>query len=328
VRNRRYLAVSAVLFLFSTHAGAIELGKINIDSHLGEAFYAEVPLALDEGEEISNLFVELAAPADYRTLKVHRDPALRLIRVDVTADGRSNRIELSSLNPVDAPFFTLLLKVRYARATHYKRYPVFLDFPRTAQPLKAEAPLPIVSIEDVKKRPAIAAMVSPATSLVAEDSEGGDSETEEKVTNRTSPAFKPFDKWARTSHYGPIVYGDSIHTIAGRLRVDKRYTIKQVMVALFEKNRTKFAQDNFNLVMHGTYLDVPMAEEVERLSYEQALTIIEEHNRRWRELMKQPRYAAVAEAQRTRYSKRMRVAEDIKAAKAASGMAATPVSDR
>ncbi len=130
------------------------------------------------------------------------------------------------------------------------------------------------------------------------------------------------------SHYGPVVYGDSIYTIADRLRVDKRYTIRQVMAALFEKNRSRFAQDNLNLVLYGTYLDVPTAEEVERLSYDQALSVIQEHNRRWRELMKQPRYAAVAEAQRTRYSKRVRVAEAIQAAKVASGMAATPVSDQ
>ncbi len=147
---------------------------------------------------------------------------------------------------------------------------------------------------------------------------GEGSETEEKVTVEASPAFKPFDKWARTSHYGPMVYGDSIYTIADRLRIDKRYTIKQIMVALFEKNRTKFAQDNLNLPQHGTYLDVPTTEEVELNSYDQARATVQDHKRRWKELVKQPRYAAVAEAQRTRYSKRVRAAEAIKAARESS----------
>jgi FimV-like protein len=115
-----------------------------------------------------------------------------------------------------------------------------------------------------------------------------------------------------------MVYGDSIYTIADRLRIDKRYTIKQIMVALFEKNRTKFAEDNLNLPQHGTYLDVPTTEEVELNSYDQALSTVQDHDRRWKELVKQPRYAAVAEAQRTRYSKRARVAEDVKAARESS----------
>jgi len=320
VRNHRYLAVSAVLFLFSTHAGAFELGKIDVVSHLGEAFHAEVLLTLDESEEISKLSVELASPDDYRTLNVYRDPALSLIRTDVIGGNRGGRIKLTSRNLISAPFIMVVLKVRYGHATHYQKYPVFLDISRAAQPLKKKAPLPTVSVNDLKQEP-------PALPK-GDDSEGEGSETAKKVTVEVSPPFKPFDSWARTSRYGPVVYGDTIFTIADRLRIDKRYTIRQVMVALFEKNRTKFVEDNLNLPQHGTYLDVPMAEEVEQLSYEQALSIIEEHDRRWRELMKQPRYAAIAEAQKTRYSKRTRVAEDIKAARAASGMAATPVSDR
>jgi len=312
LRNSSYLAVATVLFLFSTHASAVELGKVDVASHLGESFYAEVPLTLDEGEVISTVSVELASPAGYKTLKVHRDPALSMIRADVEMDARGSRIKLSSRSPIDAPFVIILLKVRHGHATHYKKYPVFLDVSHAAQPLKTKAPLPTISIEDVKENSTVAA-TSSVTSLRIESSG-----TEEKVTDEASPAFRPFDKWARTSHYGPIVYGDSIYTISDRLRIDKRYTIKQIMVALFEKNRTRFVEDNLNLPLHGTYLDVPMAEEVELNSYDQALSIIQDHARRWKELVKQPRYAAIAEAQRTRYSKRARVAEDIKAPRESS----------
>jgi pilus assembly protein FimV len=315
LRNHRYLAIATVLFLFSAPAAAVELGAINVGSHLSEAFHAEVPLALNAGEDLSKLSVEVAAPAEYRILKVHRDQALNAIRTDVEWNGRGSRIVLSSRYLIDAPFFILVLKVRYGHATHYKKYPIFLDAFHAAQPAKA------VSAETVKERHAVAAVPSPATSLMIEDSA-----TEEKATHETSSAFKPFDSWARTSHYGPIVYGDSIHTVADRLRIDERYTIKQVMAALYEKNRSKFAQDNLHLVLYGAYLDVPMAGEVEQRSYDQALSMIQDHNRRWKELVKQPRYAAIAEAQKTRYSKRERVAGAVQAAKAASGMPATPVS--
>ncbi len=297
---------------FATSASAVSLGKIDVASHLGEPFYAEVPLSLDEGEVISTLYVELATPADYRILEVYRDQALNAIRADVENDSRGMRIELSSRSVMDAPFFNLVLKVRQGRATHYKKYPVFLDLPRASQPLKQAAPLPSVAVEDAEQAPAVAT-VTPVQSMV-----------EEVVAPEEAaapvPAFQPHDGWARTSHYGPMVYGDTISTVADRLRVDSRYTRNQVMVALFEKNRSKFEQDNVNLIQAGTHLDVPMAEEVERIRPEQAQTIIKEHNQRWKELVKQPRYAAVAEAQETRYSKRVRVG------KAATGVASAPVS--
>ena len=307
MRNHRYLAIATVLLLFSTQAGAVELGKISVASHLGEPFHAEVQLTLDENEVLSDLFVEPAKPADYKTLNVHRDQALNMIRADLERTSRGSRVVLSSRYAVDAPYFTLVLKVRYGRVTRYKKYPVFLDVARGSQPLKA------VSAQAVKAEPAAAMLVE-------------NSVAEETATVEISPPFKPFDGWARTSHYGPTVYGDTLFTIADRLRIDERYTIRQIMVALFEKNRAKFTEENINLVIYGTYLDVPMAEEVARLTYEQALAIVQDHNRRFKELMQQPHYAAIAEAQKARYSKRVRDAEAIKAGKAASGMAAAPVS--
>jgi len=297
---------------FATSASAVSLGKIDVASHLGEPFYAEVPLSLDEGEVISALYVELATPADYRILEVYRDQALNVIRADVENDSRGTRIELTSRSAMDAPFFNLVLKVRQGRATHYKKYPVFLDLPRAAQPAKQAAPLPTLSVEDAAQAPSVTA-ITPVQPTVEEMVA-----PEEAVSPVSS--FQPYDGWARTSHYGPMVYGDTISTVADRLRVDSRYSRNQVMVALFEKNRSKFDQDNINLIQAGTHLDIPLAEEVERIRPEQASAIMKEHNQRWRELVKQPRYAAVKEAQETRYSKRVRIG------KSAAGVAAAPVS--
>jgi pilus assembly protein FimV len=312
MRQRIMLAFYGLIIamaVFSTHAGAVSLGKIDVASHLGEPFYAEVPLTLDEGEVISGIVVELAESADYMILEVYRDRALQLVRADVESDSRGSRVELTSRNVIDAPFFNLVLKIRYGRATHFKKYPVFLDLPRAAAPSKKAAPLPSVSVEEAAREaaePTVTAVeVMPAEAAA----------TEEKAA-----PFTPHDQWARTSHYGPMVYGDTISTVADRLRIDGRYTRNQVMVALFEKNRSKFEKDNINLIQAGTHLDVPMANEVERISSKQAHSIMKDHNQRWRELVKQPRYAAVKEAQETRYSKRVRVG------KSATGVAAAPVS--
>jgi len=286
----------------------MELGKIEISSRLGESFAARVPFTLNDGEMVSNLYVELASASDYQTLNVHFHPALRLIRTDIIRNRLTNWIELSSRTPISTPVFFLVLKVRYGHAIHFKKYPIFLDVSDAGRPARRVPPL---------------ATAEEATYIALDEPPL----TEEAVMEKVTTTFKPYDGWARTSQYGPTVYGDTIHTIANRLRIDERYTIRQIMVALFEKNQAKFAEENLNLPLYGSYLDTPLAEEVERHSYEQALAILQEHDQQWKALKRQAHYAAVADAQKNRYSKRERSAEKIRAAKAASGMASQTVSD-
>lgn len=308
--------LAAMLFLLAGNAQAVSLGKIEVASHLGEPFYAEVPLSLGGNESISRVFVEVAAPTDYRILEVYRDSILNSVRADVESDSRGTRIELSSRNGLDTPFFNLVLKVRYDRATHFKKYPIFLDLPKSIQPTAKKMPLPTVH---ALKSPTGVDTSLPAAPM---DQPAAVSEVMQPAAQAESApsGFAPYDGWARSGRYGPMVYGDTISTVAERLRVDDTFSRQQVMVALFEKNRAKFDQDNINVIKAGTYLDVPQAAEVERIAPSQARNVIAEHEKRWKELKKQPRYAAVAEAQKNRYSKRVGMGNQ------ANGVAAAPES--
>ncbi|MBL4760014.1 MAG: hypothetical protein JKY80_04060 [Mariprofundaceae bacterium] len=299
-----FCAIALSIFGLSGVAQAASLGKADVASHLGEPFYAEVPLGLDEDEAISNIFVELASPADYQILEVFRDSAVGAIRVDVKNDSRGSRVELTTTSAVEAPFLNLVLKVRYGRATHFKKFSIFLDLPRAAKPNVTKAKvLPVRRMEDISGNPMLEA--APVVEKVAEES--------------PKSSFKPYDGWARTAQYGPMVYGDTISTVAQRLRVDTRYSRQQVMMALFEKNKSKFDKENINLINAGTYLDVPSAQEVEHISHSQALSLLKAHNAKWKELTKQTKYAKVQEAQKNRYGKHVRMGES------ASGVASKPI---
>jgi len=306
--------MAAALFFIAGNAQAVSLGKIEVASHLGEPFYAEIPLALEANESISKVFVEIAAPTDYRILEVYRDAVLGSVRADVQNDSRGARIELSSRSGLDAPFFNLVLKVRYDRATHFKKYPIFLDLPKSMQPQAKRTPLP--TVQALKSPAGVDTSMPQATAQpVAAVSA---SESPSAASSSENSGFTPYDGWARTGRYGPMVYGDTISTVAERLRVDDTFSRQQVMVALFEKNRARFDQDNINLIKAGTFLDVPAAAEVERITPSQARNVIAEHEKVWKELKSQPRYAAVAEAQKNRYSKRVLVGQQ------ANGVASAP----
>jgi len=307
---RGLLGFSVCLILGVSQAYAVALGKIEVASHLGETFFAEVPVQLEKDENISSVFVELATPADYRILEVYRDPALNAIRSDVKKDSRGTRVGLSSDSVIEAPFFNLILKVRHGHATQFKKYPVFLDLPQ-ARPVQSKA-LPTVSTMNPKSNAKQETQPKAPVSTALPTTESG-------AERSTASAFKPYDGWARTGRYGPMVYGDTISTVAQRLRVDKRYTLPQVMMALFDKNKKKFSQGNVNLINAGTYLDVPKASEVEEMTPSRARSLLAQHNQRWSALKKQPRYAAVAEAQKNRYTTRVRMGKN------ASGIASAPV---
>jgi len=316
------LALSALMLVQPMQVQAVALGSVEVASHLSEPFYAEVPVFIDESESLSNITVEIASPADYRILEIYRDPGLNALSIDLERDSRGARVEISSQSALTLPFFNLVLKVNSSEgSTHFKKYPVFLEMPK-AKVATGKPPVAVVTRPEAAAVAPSAAAAEPAASPRMGMEAMGDEAAGESVAGAVTEGAKPFsayDGWSRTDRYGPMVYGDTITTVAKRLRVDDRYSLSQVMVALYEKNKSKFSKDNINLINAGTYLDIPKAAEVEAASAAQADSVLAEHNRRWTDLKEQPRYAAVAEAQRTRYSKRVRVGE------AAAGVAAAPV---
>ena len=309
-----------LVFLFGIQSvGAVSFERIDVASHIGEPFYAEVPLRLDGKETLSKISVELGSSSDYRILEVYRDQVINQIRTDIVKDARGARVKLTSEAPIDTAFFNLVLKVRYGRSTHYKKLPIFLESAAVEMMQENDAPKVVAA-------PVNAATVQPETSdaFITKVPQGAKSAFVEPVEDTQAEqvvedTFKPYSGWARTSRYGPMVYGDTITVVAKRLRLDDRFTNQQVMVALFEKNKDKFGKGNINLIKAGSYLDVPAAEEVKQVSVAHAKQVISEQNKIWKNMTKQPKYAAVADAQRTRYTRRVRIGQK------ASGVASAPM---
>jgi len=307
------------LFLLVGHASAASLAKIEVASHLGEPFYAEVPVKLEPGESVSRVHIKIASPADYKIFEVYRDPVLKDIRADVASDERGVRVELSSSSRIKAPFFNLILKIHSGRVSRFKKIPVFLDVKKSVLQAAGQKPQP--SVQAVKTAAAEERSGSGVSDSAGQVVYSGNVSVPvaKAIANTAEHTRAHFSGWARTSRYGPIVRGDSLSTVAKRLMIDNRYTLSQVRLALFEKNRSSFAQDNMNLLKKNSFLDVPTADEVEQHSPAEASRVFLEHEKKWHKLIQQPRFAAEAEAQRTRYTRHISVGEH------AAGVAAAPV---
>ena len=309
-----YLLFASALLLGAFNANAVSIDKIEVGSHLGEPFFAEAPLKLESNELASKVFVEIAGASDYKIFEVYRDPTLNDIRADVTSDTRGVRVKLTSRSRIKTPFLNLVLKIRYGRVSRFKKFPVFLDAPKSATLASDKQPQPVVK--------AVTAPVAKSSARNLTKNAGqAIAAPVQNSSQVASTANNAPDGWARTDRYGPIVRGDSLSIIAERLRVDYRYSRNQIMMALFNKNPKSFDRDNINLIKAGSYLKVPSAAEVEAHSKSDAQAFLGKQEAAWKQLTAQPRYAAEAEAQRTRYAKRISVGEQ------ASGSAAAPAGE-
>ncbi|MDQ6993702.1 MAG: FimV/HubP family polar landmark protein [Mariprofundus sp.] len=308
----KYSKVSLFLtilpLLFVTNVDGASLGKVEVASHISEPFYAEVPLQMEKDEAVSKVFIEIANSGDYRIFEVYRDSVLNALRADVVSDKRGTRIELTSNALIKTPFFNLILKIRTGRVSYFRKYPVFMDVNKTVKTVSSKK----AQLSTVQSPEHSTKVDNPATRS------SGELVLPAQTTEDITPVRR--DSWARSAVYGPIVSGDSLYTVARRLRADHRYSIDQVMLALFEKNPNNFDKNNINLLKAGGTLKVPSAADVERNTKSKANRLVANHSRAWNKLTKEPHYAAVAEAQRSRYNKRVGIG------KKAEGSALAPVS--
>ena len=98
------------------------------------------------------------------------------------------------------------------------------------------------------------------------------------------------EKASAPSVYGPVREGESLSAIAAKL-ADARYTVDQLMTALFVKNPQAFG-DNINLLYAGAELRLPDALEIARRTPGAAAAVIAHHMTAWNERTRAPRLQA------------------------------------
>lgn len=213
-------------------AVALGFGKLMLNSHLNEPLDAEVSLLLGASEKPDQVRVELASENEYRQMGLSWQPDLDRVRVtkpEQQANGPV--IHLYSAGTIHAPILSIVLKAtRAGRGTYFRQYRLLLDSVEAVAVTRREQQPTVLPL-----RPQAEAAPLLSTSVAADDG------------------------WSRRLRYGPIRSGESLGRIAQRLRKDKRFNNRQVMLALYDKNRQAFTDGNINQLKEGAWLDVPAA---------------------------------------------------------------------
>ena len=250
---------------------AAGLGKLTVNSALGQVLNAEIDLVSLQPGELDSLSARVATPEAFRDARIEYSPSLRLLRFSV--DKRANGtpyLKVSSIAPINEPFVDALIEVTWPAGRVQREYPILLDPPGYAQgkntpPTVAAAP-PAPAASEASTPPAAEPAATPSAPASSE-STGQPSASTELPKSEAAPATA--ETKAGSDTYGPVQKGETLHKIAEQVK-PSTVSMEQMLVALYRENKNAFSGNNMNRLKTGQILKVPTAEEVGQIEQKDA----------------------------------------------------------
>jgi pilus assembly protein FimV len=135
--SSKRIAAAVAFALMSGGAGsawAAGLGRLTVQSALGQPLRAEVEVTALSREEAASLNARLAPPDAFRQAGLEFNAALSSLRfaIDRRNDGRTF-VRISSIQPINEPFVDLLVELNWATGKFVREYTFLLDPPELRQ---------------------------------------------------------------------------------------------------------------------------------------------------------------------------------------------------
>ena len=294
-------AAFSALTVLPVSTWALGLGKLNVQSALGEPLRAEIDVTALTAEEGNSLQVRVATPETYRAAGVDYNQVLSAtsIALQRRADGRPY-LRITSDRSVQEPFVDVILDLSWSTGRLVREYTLLFDPPSTrqaaqttspvieapAQPAPAPAPQP--AAETRPSRPVAAAPAAPEASKPARPQRPAPApkpvpapapEASAAVVEPPPPAPRvdPAETKAEAAAEGGTVRvkaGDTLSRIANRTQ-QPGVSLDQMLVGLYRSNPKAFLGNNMNRLKSGVVLNVPTASEAKSVSNTEARQIIQ-----------------------------------------------------
>lgn len=252
-------ATLALSSLPATDAWALALGRITVQSALGEPLRAEVEIPQLSAAEADSLQAAIASPAAFRAQGMEFTGTANSVRVQVQKRANGSAVlKLSSFQPVNDPFVDLVIDANWASGKLQRNYTLLLDPPATrrpaptpttaAQATPAAAPAPV--------RPAVTARPAPSPVNAAGRDLRNDRDLDETAT-------KPQQK-RQAGTAAPAGSGDEVRVrtgdTAGRIAAAHKpagVSLDQMLVAMLRSNPQAFVNGNINRMRSGAVIQLP-----------------------------------------------------------------------
>jgi len=273
---------AATLCLAASGASALGLGRLQVQSALGETLKAEIDITSLTPEEASTIRVRIAPPESYRAAGVDYNTVLQNAQTVLQRrpDGQSV-LRITSDRAVQEPFVDVILEISWSTGRLVREYTLLFDPPRLqpAPPAVAAAPSisPAPAAPPARTATAPAPVTTPTPPVAA--------------APRPAPAIQPAPRAAAPAAApAPTVAaqapapggddeyrvrpGDTLSRIAGRTQ-RTGVSLDQMLVSLYRGNPQAFIDKNMNLLRSGVVLQVPSADAAKQVTSSEARQVIQ-----------------------------------------------------
>lgn len=259
---------------------AAGLGKLNINSGLGEPLKADIELLSVTPEELSSLVAVIASEDAYAAQGITRLSIHNNIKVEIAKNPDGSPIlKLRSIKPISDPYLDMLIQVDWATGRLQREYTVLLDPPGYNQAADGTAATPVT--------PPSASMRDIASSSGQASSSNLDTARPSIKKSRKQPRIvgempASQKKSAEKADAQDVTTkrGDTLSSVARDMQVEG-VSLDQMLVGLYENNKDAFLNGNMNRLKVGQIIKVPTKESLTAIDAQQARQSIKVHSTNW-----------------------------------------------
>ncbi len=257
------LLASAIALALPSTTLALGLGRLTVQSSLGQPLSAQIELTSATKDELDSLAAKVADPGLYRQNNLSYQGVLARARVTLErTQGGQAYLRVATVSPVNEPYLDLMVELNWSAGRVVREYTFLLDPPGLVAATPAVDP-----VAPARGAGSTAARAAPAASTAA--SAGG------------TPARAEGQGGGSAGASYTVRRGDSLARIAGQTKPDG-VPLEQMLVALFKSNPEAFDGDNMNRLRSGSIMKIPSAAEVEGTTTSEANRVVRMQAADWR----------------------------------------------
>ncbi len=245
---------------------ALGLGEARVDSYLGQPLDVTIRLLDAESDVVEAMTVAPASPSDYERLGLPSESLGLGLDVSIDRSTEPPTIRLRSQRPANDPIVQVLVDARFASGRVLREYTLFLDPPTIDSPPPASR--------------------APQEVAEADPAPGDPAPREQRPAPRQPAAADPEPASERprlAADSVTVARGDTLWGIGYGWRPDPGLSMDQVMLAIFERNRHAFMDENINRLRSGAELAMPSVDEVRSVGRGEAERRVREHMQAWQQ---------------------------------------------
>lgn len=281
------ISLAVCLAFMPIYGLAAGLGKLSVNSGLGEPLKAEIDLLSVTPDELSTLSAVIASEEAYALQGIPRLGVHGNIKVELAKnpDG-SPVLRLRSQQPIDDPYLDMLIQVDWASGRLLREYTILLDPPGYKQSINEERAAAVInkpgSAASGSASTQSGAYAATASQPVSAKAKSSKKPSTKNTNTRNANSTESTESAAGTTESYELTTqrGDTLNTIAKGVQVEG-ISLDQMLVGLFEANKNAFVDGNMNRLKVGQIVKIPSKEALSAVSPKQAAQEVKVHSANW-----------------------------------------------